>query len=60
VSNQFEYSWRLTEDSSAGLYFAAFRYSFCVVAFAVKDTSDAAQKVSKFSPVEVSDMLRAL
>lgn len=33
VSDQFEYSWRLTDDGTMGMFLATFRFSFAVLAF---------------------------
>jgi hypothetical protein len=62
VSDQFQYSWRLRDDGAAGLYFAAFRFAFAVVAFAARDRELLSDNggVVKFSPLEVGQMLRTL
>ncbi len=39
VSDQFEYSWRVADDSTMGMFFASFRRSFAVVAFASMDAT---------------------
>jgi hypothetical protein len=39
VSDQFEYSWGLTEDRNMGIFFAGFRRSFSVVAVVSRDAA---------------------
>ena len=50
VAEQFSYQWRLTEGERAALFFASFRQSFAVLAFAATDRS--------FFDVETDDLMR--
>lgn len=39
VSDQFSYQWRLAEGDRMALFFASFRHSFAVLAFATTDVA---------------------
>lgn len=51
VSDQFEYSWRVADDNTTGMFFASFRRSFAVLAFTATDANKL--EVETNHPVEV-------
>jgi hypothetical protein len=55
VSSQFEYAWRLTDDSSMGLFFASFRRAFAVVCFVANSRAQIHIEASPriFAPGEI-------
>lgn len=60
VSDQFEYSFRIAADQSFGMYFAAFRASFAVVAFCAVDRKVLEVGIDHlrvYSPQDVARML---
>jgi hypothetical protein len=39
VSDQFEYSWRIADDNTLGMFFGSFRQSFAIIAFVATDAT---------------------
>ena len=64
VSDQFQYSYALSEEKEFGAYFASFRMSFAVVAFVAQDKTVLHQPNDKqlqiFSPKEVKRLILML
>ena len=61
VSDQFQYSYRLSDKNDFGAYFASFRLSFAVVAFVAQDKDVLIQPKDKqlpiFSPADVKQLI---
>jgi hypothetical protein len=62
VSDQFEYSWRISENRNLGVYFAGFRFSFAVFAAVSSDRTLLKPKRARewlpvFSPNDVREKI---
>jgi hypothetical protein len=51
VSDQFTYTWAITEEKGNGLFYAAFRQSFAVAAISALDQSFFHRVDASFSPL---------
>lgn len=64
VSDQFQYSYRLSDEKEFGAYFASFRLSFAVVAFVAQDKAVLHQPNERQLPIfttsEVKDLIQKL
>lgn len=61
ASDQFQYSWRLTDTGDFGMYFASFREAFAVVAFTALDYQKLANpQLEVRTPTEVGQLLATL
>lgn len=58
VSEQFEYSFRMAEDLSFGMYFAAFGASFSVLVFIGDDFDSMASPISEKNLIRPSEIVR--